>query len=39
MNFILQTGLSFTLNMLVDFYGENPDERTDARLLCGPGER
>lgn len=25
--------------MLVDFYGENPDERTDARLWCGLGER
>ena len=39
LNFILQTGLCFTLNMLVDFYGENPDKRTDPRLLRCPGER
>ena len=29
----------FTLNTLVYFYGENPNETTDARMLCGRMER
>lgn len=37
MNFILQTGLSFTLNMLVDFYGENPGRENGRKAVVWPG--
>lgn len=39
LNFVIQTGLCFMLNMTEAFYGESLDKRMEPRLLRGPGEK